>query len=232
MDYPIEQRRIAGVPALVIGEKADSVYLFVHGKMGCKEEALAFAQAACPAGHQVAGIDLPEHGSRKAGPEQLLPWTAAPEILQVYQALQTQWRHISLRATSIGAWLAMLALQQQPVGRALFVSPVVDMEALIRRMMVWAGVTEEQLRSKGEIATSFGETLSWQYLCWVREHPPVWSAPARILYAANDELIPRCEVDAFAARTGGALTVLEHSEHWLHTGPQLRRLREWEQQNL
>ena len=232
MDYPIEQRRIAGVPALVIGEKTDSVYLFIHGKMGCKEEALAFAQAACPAGHQVAGIDLPEHGSRKAGPEKLLPWTAAPEILQVYQALQTQWRHISLRATSIGAWLAMLALQQQPVGRALFVSPVVDMEALIRRMMGWAGVTEEQLRSKGESSTPFGETLSWQYLCWVREHPPVWSAPTRILYAANDELIPRCEVDAFAARTGSALTVLEHSEHWLHTGPQLQRLHEWEQQNL
>lgn len=33
---------IAGSPALVIGEESENVYLFVHGKMGCKEEAIRF----------------------------------------------------------------------------------------------------------------------------------------------------------------------------------------------
>ena len=41
-----EYQSIAGVPALVIGEEAEKVWLFVHGKMGCKEEAFSFAEPA------------------------------------------------------------------------------------------------------------------------------------------------------------------------------------------
>ena len=36
----------------------------------------------------------------------------------------------------------MLALQDQAPDRALFVSPVLDMERLILDMMSWAGVSE------------------------------------------------------------------------------------------
>ena len=56
---------IAGIPALLVGEPSERLYLYVHGKMGCKEEALDFAERACPAGYQVLAIDLPEHGQRK-----------------------------------------------------------------------------------------------------------------------------------------------------------------------
>mgnify|MGYP000420930566 CR=1 FL=1 len=51
------------------------------------------------------------------------------------------------------------------------ISPVVDMERLIGNMMQWAGVTEQELAEKQEIPTQFGETLSMQYLRYVREHP-------------------------------------------------------------
>ena len=30
---------------------------------------------------------------------------------------------------------------------------------------------EEKLREKQLITTGFGETLSWEYLCYVRNHP-------------------------------------------------------------
>jgi len=61
---------------------------------------------------------------------------------------------------------------------ALFVSPIVDMEKLIVDMTIWADVTEDVLREKGEIWADFGETLSWEYLCWVREHPiKDWRCP-------------------------------------------------------
>ncbi len=46
------------------------------------------------------------------------------------------------------------------------------MEKLIGRMMTWANVTERELAERQEIPT-FGETLSWRYLCDVREHPVV-----------------------------------------------------------
>ncbi len=40
-------------PALLIGEKSEKVFLFVHGLHGRKEEALAFAEIAAPKGYQV-----------------------------------------------------------------------------------------------------------------------------------------------------------------------------------
>lgn len=223
---------IAGIPALVIGETSERVWLFVHGKMGCKEEALAFGSLACPAGWQVVSVDLPEHGSRKDSPEKLLPWTVVPELQSVYRAMGQRWRQISLRATSIGAWLSMLALQEQEIDRALFVSPVVDMQNLIGTMMTWAGVTEEELKQKGEIPTQFGETLSWEYLCWAREHPVWWTAPTEILYAGGDTLTSRSVIDDFAAKSGSGLTVMEDGEHWFHTEEQLQFLREWERSRL
>ncbi len=58
---------------------------------------------------------------------------------------------------------------------AYFISPVVDMEQLILNMMSWAGATEKELKEKGVIPTSLGEDLSWDYLCYVREHPASWT---------------------------------------------------------
>ena len=227
-----EYRNIAGFPALVIGEASERAWLFVHGKLGCKEEALAFGELACPMGWQVVGVDLPEHGARKGSPEKLLPWTAVPELQAVYRAMRQRWRQVSMRATSIGAWLSMLALQGQKPDRALFVSPVVDMEKLIETMMTWAGVTEEELKQKGDIPTQFGETLSWEYLCWVREHPVRWNTPTEILYAGGDTLTSRVVIDNFAAESGSVLTVMENGEHWFHTEEQLQVLREWERRCL
>ena len=223
---------IAGIPALVIGKASERAWLFVHGKLGCKEEALAFGELVCPMGWQVVGVDLPEHGCRRDAPEKLLPWTAVPELQAVYHAMGQRWRQISLRATSIGAWLIMQALQEEKLDRALFVSPVVDMVNLIETMMTWAGVTEEELRQKGEIPTQFGETLSWEYLCWAREHPARWNIPTEILYAGGDTLTARPVIADFAAKSGSGLTIMENGEHWFHTGEQLQVLREWERRCL
>lgn len=228
----IEKREIARVPAIILGENTGKGYLFIHGKMGNKEEAIAFAEIACPAGFQVIGIDLPEHGSRKDSAEKLLPWVAVPEIAAVYRELSNRWQEIGVRANSIGAWLAMQALQGQKVRRALLVSPIVDMERLITDMMGWAGVTEEQLRQRGEIPTAFGETLSWEYLCWVREHPINWQMSTRILYAAKDHLTPRDVMESFVQASGSLLTVMQNGEHWFHTEEQLQFLRDWEQTSM
>ena len=149
---------LAGVPAILYGERSHKVYLYVHGKNGCKEEAERFANTACAAGWQVLAIDLPEHGARKDRPEQLLPWAVVPEIQAVYARMQPVWPHIRLYGVSIGAWLAMQALRTEKLEKALFVSPVVDMETLILSMMQGAHVTEEQLKAAGEIPTEMGET--------------------------------------------------------------------------
>ena len=127
---------------------------------------------------------------------------------------------------SIGAYLAMLAWEDP--ARALLVSPILDMEELIRTMMGWAGVTEEELRARGEIPTSFGQTLSWEYLTWVQKHPVhTWSCPIRILYGSGDSMTPRRTAEEYARRHNAELTVAEGGEHWFHTPEQLAAMREW-----
>lgn len=227
-----ERFTLKSIPLLLIGEPSRKVYLYVHGKNGSKEEALDFAELACPAGYQVLAVDLPEHGERKGSSEKLLPWVAVPELQFVYQYAKVHWRSVSLRATSIGAWLSMMALQDKELKQALFVSPVVDMEDLITNMMQWAGVTEAQLQQAGEIPTTFGETLSWKYLCWVREHPLQWHTPTQVLYGEKDNLTSREVLDRFKSNTGARLTIMADGEHWFHTELQLAVLQEWERVHI
>ena len=59
---------LAGIPAVLYGERSRRAYLYLHGKNGCKEEAERFAFTACEAGWQVLAVDLPEHGARKNSP--------------------------------------------------------------------------------------------------------------------------------------------------------------------
>lgn len=92
----------------------------------------------------------------------------------------------------------MSALTEQQIAQAIFISPVVNMEKLIMDMMMWANVTEEELRIKKEISTEFGETLSWEYLCYVREHPIVWNVPTCILYGEKDNLTSIETISEFA----------------------------------
>lgn len=231
-DYPMKTQSfsIEHIPAVLYGEPADRVWLFLHGQQGSKAEGAAFAQVVCPKGCQVLAIDLPGHGARSGHPEELVPWTAVPEIDAVTAWARTRWPSLCLRANSIGAWLALLG--EAVPDRALLVSPILDMAELIQTMMGWAGVTEDALRNCGEIPTDFGQTLSWRYLCYAREHPlRPWACPTHILYGSRDTLTPRPTAEAFARRPHVHLTIREEGEHWFHTPAQLAVLAAWEAEN-
>ena len=228
----IQNTKIAGIPAVIAGADTDEGFLFIHGKMGCKEEALDFAERAVPKGFQVAGIDLPEHGSRKNEAEKLVPWTAVPEIRAIYKDLSARWKKVHVRANSIGTLFSMYALQNEQPGKTLFVSPLVDMEQLILGMMAQSGVTETMLEQKGEIETDFEETLSWKYLSWIRSNPLVWNRPSEILYGTNDNLTGKNTMEQFCVKNACRLTTVENGEHWFHTEEQLKALHDWEEREL
>lgn len=222
-----QELKIGTIPAVLYGKPAPNIWLFVHGQGGNKTEAAAFAALAAPTGWQVLGIDLPEHGDR-TGETDFTPWQVVPELQTVLAYLQQHWQGVRLRANSIGAYFSMLAFAGATIEKALFVSPIVDMERLICDMMRWAGVGEQRLRREGEIATDFGETLSWRYLAYAREHPVAqWDVPTEILYAGGDNLTARETVDGFARRFGCGVTVMENGEHWFHTPEQLSVLEQW-----
>lgn len=216
------------IPAVLYGDSNEKLFLYIHGKMGSKEEAARFAEIVCPKGYQVLSMDLPGHGERTGEMERFVPWEVVPELQAVYGFAQQRWKIISLYANSIGAYFSLLAFQEAKVEKSLFVSPVLDMEKLIHNMMGWAGVTQEQLQQAGEIPTAFGETLSWEYLNYAVEHRITkWDSPTAILYAGMDHLTARETVDNFAQRFGCAVTVMENGEHWFHTEEQLAVLDAW-----
>lgn len=221
------------IPGVLYGAPSSRTWLYLHGKHGCKEEAASFAALACPKGWQVLAMDLPEHGARKGSVETFTPWDAAPELEQLLAYARAHWEHIALRATSLGAWFSLLAFGGELLDKALFVSPVLDMERLIQDMMGWAGVSEERLAAEGEVPTHWGETLSWRYLQYARANPVTrWDTPTAILYAGRDNLTSRATVDAFVRRFGCELTVLEEGEHWFHTPEQLVALSRWERAHI
>ena len=91
-----------------------------------------------------------------------------------------------LVANSIGAFLSMHADIEKEIAHAYFISPIVDMESLIIDMMRRVKVTESELREKGVIKNDFGEELSWEYLCYIRNNPILWNVPTDILYGSED----------------------------------------------
>ena len=111
--------------------------------------------------------------------------------------------------------------------KAYFISPIVDMEKLITDMMAWANVTEDDLKRRGVICTDFGEDLSWEYLCYVRDHPIRWNCPTAILYGSRDNLTSYNTIKSFAEKYHADLTVMENGEHWFHTEEQMRFLDSW-----
>ena len=94
-------------------------------------------------------------------------------------------------------------------------------------MMMWTNVTEEELRIQKEILTTRGETLSWEYLCYVRKHPISWHTPSHILYGEKDHLTSLDTISAFAKQTHASLTVMKNGEHWFHTEGQMQFLDHW-----
>lgn len=189
--------------------------IYIHGKGGSAKEAEAYSKS-CP-GFDIIGVDYNEY----------LPWIVQPEIKACYDEICKEYDSVFLIANSIGTYFSMLALQNCKIEKALFISPILNMEKLILDMISWAGISEKKLEERGEIQTDFGETLFWQYLCFARKNPISWNIQTEILYAGKDNLITRETVDDFVCNHNAELTVMENGEHWFHTEEQVRFLDAW-----
>lgn len=223
--------KIKDIPAIIWGKSCESLYLYVHGQGGNKEEAEYFAETVEKNGFQVLSFDLPKHGERLNEDKSFEPWNVIPELTMLMEFSQEYWKHISLFANSIGAWFSMLSFGKSSLESCLFISPVLDMKQLIIKMMSWANVTEDCLKQKQIIPTTFGQTLSWKYWKFVLAHPiTTWNVPTSILYGKNDSLIEYESITQFANDFHCDLLIMEHGEHWFHTKEQIAFMCEWVKQ--
>ena len=189
--------------------------LYIHGQGGCAVESEHYKPLFPD--REVLGLDY----------QTFTPWETGKEIRDAVEMQMKKYKSITLIANSIGAFFSMHAGIDRMIRKAYFISPIVNMERLILNMMSWAGVTEKDLEEKDVITTASGETLFWDYLCYVREHPVRWTAPTRILYGSQDNLTSYETISAFAEAHAAELTVMEEGEHWFHTEEQMRFLDQW-----
>ncbi|MDR0293772.1 MAG: alpha/beta hydrolase [Oscillospiraceae bacterium] len=220
--------RIENIPAILWGEASDRIYLAVHSKMSDKYEARGLAEKAAQRGFQTISFDLPEHGDRRDENYPCMVWNGVHDLKVIGDYVFSKWDTVCLYGSSLGAYFSLLAYKDLPLRKCVFLSPVLDMERVIRNMMAGVNISEHDLREKQEIPALMGETLYWDYYCYVRDHPiDKWNVPTSILYGSGDAITEYEVVRGFTKRFNCDLTVLEGSEHWFHTERQLRFLDTW-----
>ena len=190
--------------------------IYIHGKGGNSVEAEHYKKFFSDE-YKIIGFDY----------KSKFPWDAKIEFSNFFDSIVSEYDDIYLIANSLGAYFSMLALSDKKVKKAMFISPIVDMEKIILNMMSMSNVSEEELYNKKEIATTFGETLSWDYLTYVRNNPIVWNIPTDILYAENDFLTSLETMTNFANKTNSRLTIMKNGEHYFHTEEQMNFLDNW-----
>lgn len=128
----------------------------------------------------------------------------------------------------MGAYFSLLTYSHEPLKQCLFLSPVVNMERIINNMMTWFSISENRLKTEKEIPTPIGQTLYWDYYCYVKEHPIVtWNNLTSILYGSEDSLCEFDVVSVFAKSFDCDFKIMENGEHYFHTEEQLQFLRKW-----
>ncbi|MCT4507188.1 MAG: alpha/beta hydrolase [Tepidibacter sp.] len=226
---------IEDIPAILWGDKSDKLFVVVHGHMSNKEDdtIVIFAEEATEIGYQVLSFDLPEHGDRKDENYACKVQNCIQDLNTIMCYAKVLSNNISVFACSIGAYFSLLAYKNVKLKQCLFLSPVVNMERIIKNMMTWFNVSESRLKEEKEIPTPTGQTLYWDYYCYVKENSiDIWNNSTSILYGSEDNL---CEFDAlceFMNSFNCNLQVMQNGEHHFHTEEQLQFFRQWLNKNI
>ena len=193
----------------------ENAVIYIHGKYGTVEEAEYYKKFFNEA--DIIGFEYTSE----------YPWDFQKEFSNFIDNIYIKYKKISIIANSIGAYFTMLSLTNKNIEKAFFISPIVDMEKLITDMMFLENITEEELYKKKKIKTSFGETVSWDYLTFARKNPIEWNIPTYILYGENDDLTSYETILNFTNKSKANLTIMKGGEHWFHTDEQIEFLNNW-----
>ena len=192
------------------------VAVYIHGKGGSAAEA-SYYKRFFGEEYDVIGFDYKSE----------LPWAVKDEFQNYFVDIFTRYDEVVLIANSIGAYFSFLSLSKFNIEKAMFISPIVDMEKLILDKMKEVGISEKNLFLRKVIHTQSGEALSWDYLVYVRNNPITWNIPSSILYGKKDNMTDVTTITDFSNMINASLTMMENGEHWFHTEEQMLFLDTW-----
>lgn len=190
--------------------------IYIHGKGGSLVEAEHYRKFFDEK-HKIIGFNY----------KSKFPWDVKIEFSNFFDTITRNCDDIYLIANSLGAYFSMLSLYDKKIKKAMFISPIVDMEKVILNMMSFLNISEEKLYREKEISTTSGETLSWEYLSYVMDNPIVWNVPTDILYSENDNITSLETMMNFVNKTNSRLTIMKNGEHYFHTEEQMNFLDNW-----
>lgn len=225
----VQKVRIGDIPAMVWGKESGRMLVAVHGSRSSKTDDCIWvlAEEAAKRGWQTLSFDLPRHGERAYETEPCMVDKCVEELHGVMGFARRRAETVSVFGCSMGAYFCLLAYAEEKIGKAFFLSPVTDMERVIRNIMRACNVSEEEFRERRVVENPM-ETLYWEYYMYVKEHPvEKWPHRTEILRGETDTLCEKEAVEAFAARFGCRLEEQKGGEHWFHTESQLAYFREW-----
>ncbi|WP_010291852.1 alpha/beta hydrolase [Clostridium senegalense] len=221
---------ISNIPAVLWGKNSEKLFIAVHGNMSNKEDVVIqiLAEEALKKGYQVLSFDLPEHGERKNESTPCKVQFCVSDLSIIMNYAKEHWKEVNLFACSMGAYFSLLAYKSDILRKALFLSPVVNMERIIENMMRWFNITPERLQKEMIIETPIGQKLYWDYFCYVKQHPiNTWNVDTDILYGAKDELCEFETINYFTKKYYCELEVVDEAEHYFHTEEQLNVFKYW-----
>ena len=183
-----ERIEINGIPTVIWGEKSKKVYIAVHGNMSNKEDdgIAILAEKVVSKGYQLLSFDLPEHGERIDKKEYLCRFkNCVKDLKSIIEYAKSLYDEINIWACSMGAYFSLVACKEVKICKALFLSPIVNMNYLIDNMMT-GDITKEMLREKKIIKNDYGQTLYWDDYEFVENNLiEKWNADTYILYGDN-----------------------------------------------
>lgn len=227
--------KIDNIPLVIWGEDSSKVFIAIHGNQSNKEDIVIeiLAKIVVSKGYQVISFDLPKHGDRVSENTLCKVQNCVPELLKIYDFVSERYEEINLWACSLGAYFSLAAYQQVDFKQCLFLSPVVDMQRLIENMMSWFNICEKDLKEQMVIETPIGETLYYDYYCYVKEHPIIkWNNQTMILYGQKDNLCEYEYIQKFTKRFKCDLKIMENGEHFFHLDNQLEFYQKWLEEKI
>jgi len=219
------------IPAIIWGNTSNKILIEIHGNLSNKEDVVIakIAKRAVESGYQVISFDLPEHGDRNDSSYKCEPSNCISDLQAVYRYSKSLGTDISVFGCSIGAYFSLLAYKEYEINQLIFLSPVVNMEKIIKNMMRGFDISEERLKSEQRIELPIGQTLDWDYYSFVRDNRifDKWQSPINILYGRKDMMCEWSEISDFVTRNNADVKIDEDGEHYYHTQEHLETIDQW-----
>lgn len=160
------------------------------------------------------------------------PWEIKSSIQKKYCELREKYDVVAIMAKGVGAYFAIDSLGEEQVDKALFVSPVIDVECFIQTILEKTGISEDKLFEEQVISSGYDQDLSWEQYDYFKKNVLSWSSDADVIMGSDDKYENVELIKSFAKANQCELCIIEGANHDFDSPEQQSEFREWLQNKV